>query len=131
MDSFEGIKSLVKIKKPLWFIFHTVFIWVAYLFMSWLVFFSIPETQNLGLDVGLAVLVFGSIGIIVIQGGIGIYPWIVAEILVIFSIPETKGYTMGWLLWTGQTLMIIVAGIISMILLPLINNKKHEELRDH
>lgn len=123
---FEGIKSLVKIKKPLWFIFHTFFIWIAYLVMSWLVFFSIPETQNLGLDVGLAVLVFGSIGIIVIQGGIGIYPWIVAEILVIFAIPETKGYTMGWLLWTGQTLMIIFAGILSMILLPLVNNRKHE-----
>ncbi|MCD4682124.1 MAG: flippase-like domain-containing protein [Bacteroidales bacterium] len=122
---FEGIKSLIKIKKPFWFIFHTLFIWFAYLFMSWLVFFSIPDTQNLGLDVALAVLVFGSVGIIIIQGGIGIYPWIVAEILVMFNIPETKGYTMGWLLWTGQTVMIIFAGIVSMILLPLINNRKN------
>ncbi len=122
---FEGIKSLIKIKKPFWFIFHTVFIWFAYLIMSWLVFFSIPDTQHLGLDVALAVLVFGSVGIIVIQGGIGIYPWIVAEILVIFYIPETKGYTMGWLLWTGQTVMIVFAGIVSMVLLPLINNREN------
>jgi hypothetical protein len=40
-------------------------------------------------------------------------------------IPETKGYAMGWLLWTGQTLMIVIAGIVSMILLPVINQKKN------
>jgi uncharacterized protein (TIRG00374 family) len=121
----EGLKSLTKIKKPFWFFFHSVFIWFMYLLMAWVVFFSLPETGNLGLNVALAVLAFGSIGIIVVQGGIGIYPWIVAEILVIFYIPQTKGYAMGWLLWTGQTLMIIVSGLISMIILPLINSKKN------
>jgi hypothetical protein len=123
---FEGLKSLFKIKKPFWFVFHSIFVWVAYLFMTWVVFFSLPETYHLGLDVGLAVLVFGAIGIVVIQGGIGIYPWIVAQILVLFFIPGTKAYAMGWILWTGQTIMIIIAGLISMILLPLLNNKKYE-----
>lgn len=123
----EGLKSLFIIKKPFWFIFHSVFIWVAYLLMAWVVFFSLPETSHLGLDVALAVLVFGSIGIIVIQGGIGIYPWIVAQVLVLFGISGTKGYAMGWILWTGQTVMIILAGMVSMILLPFLNDKKHDE----
>lgn len=128
----EGLKSLLKIKKPYLFIFHSLFIWFCYLLMAQVVFYSLPETSHLGLDVGLSVLVFGSIGIIIIQGGIGIYPWIVAEILVLFFIPSTKGYAMGWLIWTGQTLMIISAGIFSMILLPIINNnKKHEPTRNH
>lgn len=122
---FEGLKSLLKIKKPFWFIFHSLFIWLAYLMMTWIVFFSLPSTSNLGLDAGLAVLVFGSIGIIIIQGGIGIYPWIVAQMLALFFIPGTKGYAMGWLLWSGQTLMIIFAGILSMILLPIINHRKN------
>jgi len=122
---FEGLRSLLKIKDPYWFIFHSLFIWIAYLTMTWIVFFSLPSTSNLGLDAGLSVLVFGSIGIIIIQGGLGIYPWIVAQILSIFLIPETKGYAMGWLLWTGQTLMIVIAGIVSMILLPVINQKKN------
>lgn len=123
---FEGLKSLFKIKKPFWFVFHSIFIWIAYLFMTWVVFFSLPETSHLGLDVGLAVLVFGAIGIVIIQGGIGIYPWIVAQILALFFISGTKGYAMGWILWTGQTLMIILAGMLSMVLLPLLNEKKHE-----
>ena len=122
---FEGLKSLIKIKKPFWFIFHSVFIWLMYLLMTWIVFFSLPVTSHLGLNAGLAVLVFGSIGIIVVQGGIGIYPWIVAEILAMFYIPITKGYAMGWLLWTGQTVMIITAGILSLIFLPIINNQKY------
>ncbi|MBL7105774.1 MAG: flippase-like domain-containing protein [Bacteroidales bacterium] len=124
---YEGIKSLIKIKKPFWFIFHSVFIWLMYLLMTWVVFFSLPVTSHLGLNAGLAVLVFGSIGIIVVQGGIGIYPWIVAEILAMFYIPITKGYAMGWLLWTGQTVMIIAAGILSLIFLPIINNQKYEK----
>ncbi len=123
----EGFKSLLTIKKPFWFVFHSVFIWVLYLFMSWVVFKSMPETRDLNLGVGLAVLVFGSIAIIVVQGGIGIYPWIVAEILAVFSVPVTAGYAMGWLIWSGQTVMIIVAGIISLILVPIINRKKNEQ----
>ncbi|MEZ5198427.1 MAG: lysylphosphatidylglycerol synthase transmembrane domain-containing protein [Bacteroidales bacterium] len=123
----EGLKSLLKIKNPYWFIFHSFFIWFCYLLMGQVVFYSLPETSHLGLDVGLSVLVFGSIGIIIIQGGIGIYPWIVAEILILFFIPSTKGYAMGWLIWTGQTLMIISAGVVSMILLPIINNPKKNE----
>ncbi|OQX73081.1 MAG: hypothetical protein B6D61_12955 [Bacteroidetes bacterium 4484_249] len=128
---WEGIKSLVKIKKPFWFVFHSIFIWIAYLMMTWVVFFSLPETSHLGLDVGLAVLVFGSIGIVIVQGGIGIYPWIVAEILALFLIPGTKGYALGWLLWTGQTFMVILAGISSMILLPVLNNNINEKPGDH
>ncbi len=95
--------------------------------MTWLVFFSLPETSHLGIDIALAVLVFGSVGIIIIQGGIGIYPWIVAEILALFAIPQTTGYAMGWLLWTGQTLMVVLAGIVAMVLLPILNRNSYEK----
>jgi uncharacterized protein (TIRG00374 family) len=122
----EGLKSLTKVKHPLWFILHTIFIWTMYWIMTWVVFFSLPETSHLGMDVGLLVLAFGTIGIILVQGGIGIYPLLVAEVLIIFGIAKTTGYAMGWLLWSGQTLMIITAGIISMILLPIYNREKNK-----
>lgn len=121
----EGLKSLVKIEKPLLFIFHSVMIWVMYLLMTWVIFFCLPETSHLGIDVGLAVLVIGSIGIILVQGGIGIYPWLVAETLVMFMVPDIKGYAVGWLSWTGQTLMIISFGLLSMVFLPILNTKKN------
>ncbi|MBN1340621.1 MAG: flippase-like domain-containing protein [Bacteroidales bacterium] len=124
---FEGMKSLMKIKQPYWFVFHSLFIWTMYLMMTWVVFFSLPETSSLGLDVGLSVLVFGTVGIMVVQGGIGIYPWIVAETLAVFGIAQTTGYASGWLLWSGQTIMVILAGIVSLILLPVLNNKQNDK----
>lgn len=123
---FEGLKTLARIHQPFWFIFHTVFIWLMYFLMTYIVLFSLDETAHLGLDAGFAVLVFGSIGIVVVQGGIGIYPWIVAEILTLFMIPQTTGYAMGWLLWSGQTVTIIVVGILSLTLLPILNRNKDE-----
>jgi glycosyltransferase 2 family protein len=122
---FEGLKTLTKIQQTFWFIFHTIFIWLMYFLMTYIVLFSLTETAHLGLDAGFAILVFGSIGIVVVQGGIGIYPWIVAEILTLFMIPQTTGYAMGWLLWSGQTATIILVGILSLILLPLLNRNKH------
>ena len=61
--------------------------------MSWVVFMSLPGTRDLGLDAGLSVLLFGTIGIIIVQGGIGIYPVIVAETLLVYDIPKTTGFT--------------------------------------
>ena len=95
--------------------------------MTYVVFLCLPETAHLPPKAGLAVFVFATIGIMVVQGGIGIYPAIVAETLVLYMVPETKGYAMGWLLWTGQTLMIIMAGIITLTLLPVVNKKTNVE----
>jgi hypothetical protein len=89
--------------------------------MTFVVLSCLPETKSLNLIAGFAVFIFASIGIIIVQGGIGIYPAIVAETLFIYNIAEAKGYAMGWLLWSGQTVMIIAAGLISLILLPMLN----------
>lgn len=121
----EGIKSLYSIKNPLLFIFYSLAIWTLYLFMAYFVFYSLPATTQLGLDAGLGVLIFGSIGIMIVQGGIGIYPAIVAETLILYSISKTTSYAMGWLIWSSQTLTIIILGILSLILLPLLNKPVH------
>jgi uncharacterized protein (TIRG00374 family) len=123
----EGLKSLLKVKRPGLFLLHTVIIWFLYFIMTYIVFQCLPETASLSLGAGFAVFIFATIGIMIVQGGIGIYPAIVAETLFIYNIAETKGYAMGWLLWSGQTLMIIIAGIISLIILPLINKSKNVE----
>lgn len=124
---WQGILSVTKLKKPWLFVFHSLFIWFMYLMMSWVVFLSLPGTRDLGLDAGLSVLLFGTIGIIIVQGGIGIYPAIVAETLLVYDIPMTTGYAMGWLIWSAQTIMMICAGSISLILLPIFNRKNYEK----
>ena len=124
---WHGLWSVTKIKKPWTFIFQSVLIWVLYYLMVYLCFFSLPETTHLGWDAALSLLIFGSIGIMVVQGGIGIYPVIIAETLVIYHVASTTGYALGWLIWTAQTLMIVIAGVLSLILLPLLNKPKNEK----
>ena len=73
---------------------------------------------------------------LVVQGGIGIYPVIVAETLTQYSIPNAKvpnitGFALGWLIWGAQTFIIILAGIVSLIMLPIINNKPDEKTGKH
>lgn len=121
-----GLSSLTKIRKPFKFIIYTFLLWTFYLLMGYVVFSSLSETASLGLDAGLAVLVLGSVGIMIVQGGIGIYPAIVAETLFLYSIPSTTGYAMGWLIWASQNVMILIAGLFSLLLLNVLNNKGND-----
>jgi len=123
----EGMKSLTKVRNIWLFVFFTFSIWALYLLMAYVVFFSIPASSGEGLDAGLAVLVFGSIGMMVVQGGIGIYPAIVAETLVLYGVASAQGYALGWLIWTSQNIVVVLLGIISLILLPILNNQKDEK----
>jgi uncharacterized membrane protein YbhN (UPF0104 family) len=118
---WHGLWSVTKIRKPVAFIFQSFLIWILYFLMIWVCVFSLPETSHLGIDAGLSMLIFGSIGIMIVQGGIGIYPAIIAETLAIYGIQATTGYALGWLTWTAQTLLIVIIGIISLIILPIVN----------
>jgi glycosyltransferase 2 family protein len=121
----EGMKSLSKVRNLWLFFFYTFAIWALYLLMAYIVFFSIPASSGVGLGAGFAVLVFGSVGFMVVQGGIGIYPAIVAETLVLYGVASAQGYALGWLIWTSQNLTIVIVGIISLLLLPILNNHKN------
>lgn len=121
----DGMKSLFYMRRPFIFALYTLLIWVCYYLMTYLVFFSLQETSHLSPLAGLAVLVFGSVGIMVVQGGIGVYQAIVAETLLLYGVASTVGYAMGWLLWSAQTLMIVVVGALSMALLPLFNRNRN------
>ncbi len=124
---WHGLWSVAKIRKPWTFVFQSLLIWVLYYLMVYLCFFSLPETNHLGWDAALSLLIFGSIGIMVVQGGIGIYPVIISQTLVIYQVASTTGYALGWLIWTAQTLMIVISGIVSLILLPVLNKTKNEK----
>jgi len=122
---WEGLKSIVNIKKPLLFIIYSLLIWLNYYLMIHVGLQAIPQTSGLGFGATLSVLVLGSIGIMLTPGGIGLYPVIVAQTLVLYGISADSGYgdAIGWLTWSSQTLMIIVLGLISVLLISL-NKKK-------
>ena len=80
----NGMVSIKNIDKPFLFVFHSVFIWVMYFLMNYVGFWAFSETANLSLSAGFSTLVFGSVGMIVVQGGIGAYPLIIMETLKLY-----------------------------------------------
>jgi len=122
---WEGLKSLGQIKQPFLFVFYSLFIWVLYFFMLYLCFFCFIPTSSLGPGAGLSALVLGSIGIMITPGGIGLYPVIIQETLLLYGIVKTTGMALGWIAWTTQTVMILTIGGISLILLSF--NKPSNE----
>jgi len=125
---WEGLKSIAKIKNPLLFIGYSILIWVFYFLMIYTCLFSLPQTSELGMSAALTVLVLGSIGIMITPGGIGLYPVIVAQTLVLYGITKESGYgdAIGWITWSAQTLMIIVVGAASLIYLSLKKKNPNE-----
>lgn len=120
---WEGLRSITKVKRPWEFIAHTLFIWVMYFLMTYLCFFALAETSTYNLIIPLTVLVFGSIAITVVPGGIGVFPVITTVILQLYGIDRGVGYALGWIIWFAQTLLVLLLGILSVILLPVFNRK--------
>ena len=123
----EGLRTVFAIKRKGAFIFHTLLIWALYFLMLYVCFFSLEETKNVSLWGVLSAFVFGSFGIIAVQGGIGAYPAIVTKTLMLFGIAKTIGFAFGWIAWTGQFVMILVFGVISLIFLPITNKKVDQD----
>jgi hypothetical protein len=89
-----------------------------------LTFHSLPETNSVPFGGMLASFVLGGLSIVVVQGGLGAYPLAIMIILALYGVDKNVGYAFGWIVWTAQTAMIILVGFLSMIALPLLNDKK-------
>jgi hypothetical protein len=58
------------------------------------------------------------------NGGFGSFPFFIAGVLFLFNVPETAGTASGWLVWSSQTIMVILFGGLSFLLLPILNKGK-------
>ncbi|MBT2160042.1 lysylphosphatidylglycerol synthase transmembrane domain-containing protein [Zobellia barbeyronii] len=120
----EGVFSIFKMKKKWAFVLHTLFIWGCYIGMLWVIKFTVPETIHLSLSELMVAFVAGSFAMTATNGGIGLYPIAVSSALTIFGISAVSGDAFGWIMWIAQTLMIVVFGAISFLVLPLFNRSR-------
>lgn len=119
----EGMRSIFKMERKVAFLLHTVFIWLMYICMFYIITFTVPETSNLPLGVILLAFVVGSFAISATNGGIGVYPIAIGASLMLFGISKQGGEAFGWITWGTQTLLIIIVGGLSFLFLPIYNRK--------
>ncbi|AJR02732.1 lysylphosphatidylglycerol synthase transmembrane domain-containing protein [Siansivirga zeaxanthinifaciens] len=119
----EGLLSIFKMKKKWAFIFHTLFIWAMYVLMFYVTSFSIEDLQGISMGTILVGFISASFSIAATNGGIGSYPLAIYAAFSIFGIAEQPSIAFGWIMWSSQTLMIIIFGGLSLLYLPIYNRK--------
>lgn len=120
---WQGINSIRFLKNKGWFLFHSFLIWFLYLASIRIGFYAMTATQPYGWLPSFSVLSLGSVGMIVTPGGMGAYPILVQETMSLYGLSEGIGNAFGYILWLAQFVLVLVAGAVSLLLLPVLNRK--------
>ncbi len=134
-EIMSGVLSIFQSKHPFLFIIQTVLIWFFYITYFGICFYAFEATANFSLGGILIGFIAGTIGIMFTNGGIGAYPYLVGIVVSFyigdeFSSSEEAtgiGKALGMIIWTTQTMGMIVLGLISLWLLPKNYSKEQKK----
>jgi uncharacterized membrane protein YbhN (UPF0104 family) len=132
-EVMTGVFSLFRSKDPFWFIFYTLLMWVLYIVFFGICFWAFEETSDFPPGGVLIGFIAGTLGIMFTNGGIGAYPYLVGIVVTFYigdhfdtqEAAQGMGKALGMIIWSSQTLGMIILGLISLILLP--RNYKKEK----
>lgn len=123
-----GVASLWHMKGRFKFLLLTLAIWGAYFLQLYVAFFAFGFTRELcadpryafGLTPCLVAFVLSSIGMAIPSNG-GLGPWNIAVMfgLAVYGISDTEGTAFSMVQWSGQTVMLIILGIYTMVYIAL------------
>lgn len=121
---WDGFAALWKMKGKWQFLLLTLAIWGCYFIQLYVAFFAFDFSRRLCEEPGLAfglipclvAFVLSSIGMAVPSNG-GLGPWNIAVMfgLAMYGVTEAQGTAFSMLQWSGQTVMLILLGIFTMI----------------
>jgi len=121
----EGLLSVRYVKRKKAFIFYSFLIWFLYFLMLYCSFFAFDFTSGLSPFAALTTFVMGSFGMLApVQGGLGTWHFMTKESLALYGIANENGIIFAFVAHFVNTLLIIILGLISMFLLPLVNRNK-------
>lgn len=117
----KGVQILLQMPKKLSYLLHSIFIWSMYFLMFYVVKYALQDTYDASLGVLLPAFIVGVLTVATTNGGLGVYPLAVGAYFVSSGIPQESGLAFGWIVWTIQTVLVVVIGGLSFGILPLIN----------
>jgi glycosyltransferase 2 family protein len=115
----NGLKTITNLKRKWEFVFHTIFIWVNYALMTWVVVFSLPSTSHLTFGNGIFILVIGGLAMSApVQSGLGAFHYIVSRgLLIVNGIPVEDGLAYALLTHESQLIFIAIIGAVSFFII--------------
>jgi glycosyltransferase 2 family protein len=111
----QGLKTITNLQRKWEFIFHTVFIWINYTMMTWVVVFAVKATSHLDLADGIFLLVIGGLAMTApVQSGLGAFHFIISRALfVIYGVSLEDGLVYAILAHESQVIFGAIIGIYS------------------
>jgi len=78
-------------------------------------FSSIPATSGLHFNAAFTAIVFSGFAMAApIQGGIGVFHWVVAQALVLYGVLFKDGLAYATIIHSSQVLLILILGSLSL-----------------
>ena len=111
----NGLKTITNLKRKWEFILLTIFIWVNYALMTWVVVFSIESTSHLTFGDSIFLLVIGGLAMSApVQSGLGAFHYIISRgLLFVKGIPLEDGLVYALLTHESQLIFVAIVGTIS------------------
>jgi hypothetical protein len=92
--------------------------------MLYSIFFAFDFTSALNPLAGLTTFVLASFGMVApVQGGIGAWHFMAIEGLTLYGVAYENSVIFAFVAHTSMTVMIILIGLISMLILPFVNQR--------
>lgn len=124
---WAGVLSVKELRHPFLFVLYSIGIWVGYYLMTYFCVFAFDSTSMLDPNEGLLVLIAGSFGFVApVQGGIGAYHAVISRLLVMLpgrNIGFTDALSFATLTHAAQTILVMLAGFVSMVVLLSSKNR--------
>ena len=120
----KGLQTVLNMKRKWEFLFHTLFIWGMYFLMMYLMFFAFDFTSQLPVGAAFMAFIMGSYGMLApVNGGIGTWHFMVIQSLLVFGASALDGEVFALVAHFVSTAFVIVVGLISLVILPLVTKK--------
>lgn len=133
INIWEGVIVITKMKGKWKFLIFTLCIWGCYYIQLYVAFYAFDFTRALchkdGLAAGfmpcLVAFVISSISMAVPSNG-GLGPWNIAIMfaLAIYGVSDAEGTAFSMAQWSGQTIMLIILGIFTMVYISMTRQPK-------
>jgi len=127
----EGLMAVFQLKNKPLFIFYSLSIWALYFLMSYAVIKAFPETSTLGFSAVLTLFALGTIAMTVpLPGGAGSYHTIVPlGLVMLYNLPKPDAIAFVFVFHAWQTIILIVAGVVSLIISYFIIRWRKPEIK--
>jgi len=122
---WDGLRSVFKLKNPALFLFYSGGIWLMFYLQCLFNLMAFPPTATLGAGAALMIFVFGTLGMVIPSpGGMGTFHALAIAGLALYGISGGDAFSYANIAFFAiQIFYNIVAGVLALILLPILNKK--------